>query len=155
LSPVLLYGKLRIWLEAYSQTIEAVQEFMFGWINIAWISISTIETHLLVITGIICASYARAEVAFQKNKRESGAWFIGIGTGVLYFSFVFVPVLLLPSMYGFSIAAIVMIVVSFMVLLCDNDKAASSKSARMELIGTLSVFAILIALNYSLFQHWK
>jgi len=155
LSPLLLYGKLKIWVEAYGGFVENIRAFLFGWINFGWISISSIEAHLLVINGIICFSFARAETAFRKSKGRNMAMalYVGKSKGIRIFLFVLFFALILPSMWGFGMAAIAMIWTSSMMLFFDFDNKSPSKNVRKELIGSLSVFVFLVALNYSIFKH--
>ena len=153
LSRVSLYGKLKVWVDAYAQMIETVGPYVFGWMRFGWAAISPRELHVLVLAGICCSAYARAESQFQRTRGQTHPWLTGMMTGALYFGAVLLAALLLPSWGGLVGASVVLLAASFIFFFVDGTKSASGANARRELAGAVIVFLVLLAVNYSVFRN--
>lgn len=157
LSPVKLYGSLSKWIEAYSHFMNLINSTLFGWIDIAWISISSSESHVLVISSILSITYARANMKFECDNNGDGTFLLGVSVFSFCFGLSFIPALILPSWLGLigSVLGLFLFLLSCYVFDGDdvkNRKLPSPASARQELLGVGAVFLILIILNYTYFR---
>ncbi len=85
LTPLMILGKLKKWLDAYSLLVDQVGNFLFGWIEIKWISISPLENHALVLAFILSAAYFRADYKLRKGKEVNYTLLASLLTALLYF----------------------------------------------------------------------
>jgi hypothetical protein len=150
-----LFGRLEEWVFAYGLLVKRVGEFLFGWIHLGWITISAEEHHVLVLAIVLGSAASRAEYRHQRGKDEDLGYSIVAAFGFVGFLFVwpFLPALLLPgywgvggSLVGLTLAAVARINTS----LNDKDLSfAPNALLRRELVGILSLFVVLVAVNYA------
>jgi hypothetical protein len=152
LSPVALYGNLKVWVDAYAGMINVIRSYLLAWINFKWLSVSENESHVLVLAAILCAAYGRAETLHRSKLGDGTPWAIGLFTALLYFAAVFLPAVLLPSTWGLIGSILVLVFVSALFFFVRTDKTASPESARREAIGAFVVFALLVVINYVVFR---
>ena len=164
-----VFGKLKVWLDAYSMLVKSVGGFLFGWIQFRWASVSHEEFHLLVIAAVACSAIWRAEYRYMTPERivekYTDAMHHVVGKvsfpvvsaiaatmlSAFYFLFAFIPALLLPDHWGVAAGALAFSLpfgVSFFNK-SDDDRLAPGAHVRMELLGVLGVFVVLVAVNYA------
>lgn len=156
LSPFEILGKLNKWLSAYVVFVEAISSFLFGWINIDWINVSSRENHLLVIAFVLIMSFHRAQVRFETDKGEprfsarvsslfiSSLWLLGCVLLALFLSGN-------SSLWALGLG---------MLLLCRfyfsstdrMDGLPDRKVIFKELTGVVTSLMVLILLNYTVFN---
>jgi hypothetical protein len=100
LTPLKLLGKLKKWMEAYTQFVETIGNFLFGWIDLWWMSISVQEMHALIIGQVILSAYYRAEVKTEKERGETLIDAVGVSfiTCFFWFLLLIVPCLVFAFM---------------------------------------------------------
>jgi hypothetical protein len=163
LSPLELYGKLKLWLSAYTQFIGLISEGLFGWLEFRWISITFPESHVLVITSLFAAAFARAQGATVSKANAEHSWGQGAVEGGMFFAVFFswslIPALIFPGWGGVVGATIGALIVAISVLFGTDELGqrslgvyARSADVRRELVGVIGVFALLIALNFLYFD---
>ena len=145
-------GKLKIWLDAYSVFVHQATQFLFGWLHLAWIGISSDEMHVLVLAAILCSAFARAEYAFNATKGIPDALFNAVFLALASFAIIFLPALLLPGILGVYGALIALVVVAFFLLVVPGTNAAHPSTVWKEIVGVVAVFLVLVVLNYSIFR---
>jgi len=160
LSPVILYGRLDRWVKAYSEFVSDVSDFLFGWIDLWWISISETESHLIIIGMIFLMTCIRVGLK-PETKNMSDSPYIEIAVLVIvYFSSFVLPALILPG-WGGSVGVVLFgyIIISMFFIKApklENEDAELVLQPpavyRQELIGVLAVFMIAIVLNYTFFK---
>jgi hypothetical protein len=156
LTPLKLLGKLKKWMEAYTQFVETIGNFLFGWIDLWWMSISVQEMHALIIGQVILSAYYRAEVKTEKERGETLIDAVGVSfiTCFFWFLLLIVPALFLPSWIGLlgTTAALAFICLAFFSPDEERQVVASRKLIVGELAGVITVFTLLVVLNYTLFS---
>lgn len=162
LSPVKIYGNLKKWLDAYTDFVEKIGNFVFGWIHFDWVEVSDLEMHALAITTVLITAYCRAD--FRLNISQGVDWFESFGMSLLIgmscFWFILWPILLLPSRLGLFGAIIILLILIYSVYTTKTDNDAlrtvpRRKAIFNELIGVAAIFLFLIALNYAVFKFWS
>jgi hypothetical protein len=153
---VAVFGKLKTWLDAYVTFVSLMGNFFFGWIKLGWISVSPEEYHVLIVMGIFCAAYFRAEYPLTRSQGNTkvDAFFTALTISLIYFLFALVPVLLFGGIWG--VAAGIVGIIFFTVITLPNHGPgatyANGAAVRRELYGVLGVFLVLLAVNYSLLR---
>ena len=157
LNAIHIYGLLKKWTGAYSSFVVHVKNLLFGWIHFGWMNVSKAEAHLLVISGILNAAYFRAE--FRRSIREKhearDSAFVGAAaTALLAFSFVLLPAVLLPGGWGFYGATAALAFIAFVYFTPSSGEVnfPSHRAIATETVGSLGVFLILLAANYTIFR---
>jgi|GEM_PF-5654256 len=159
-----LYGQLKEWVATYNNIVYGFFDFFFGWIDLWWLGISNVESHILIILLLVINTglrVMRLELKRQlANANDPPAKKI---YAVLFFS-VFIPAwiclphlayaLLLPTfayaplgiyhIYRFSKRF-------YRTGHSDDPISVGPKAFRREFIGVSAVFLILAAINFSLF----
>ena len=153
---VAVFGKLKTWLNAYVTFVSLMGNFLFGWIRLGWISVSPEEYHVLIVSGIFCAAYFRAEYSLTRSQggTKVDAFFKALTFSLNDFVFALVPVLLFGGIWGVA-AGIVGIIISLLGTLPNYGPDvgyACGAAVRRELYGVLGVFLVLLAVNYSLLR---
>ena len=153
---VAVFGKLKTWLDAYVTFVSLMGNFLFGWIKLGWISVSPEEYHVLIVSGVLCAAYFRAEYPLSRSqwKTKVDAFFTALIVSLVFFLFALVPVLLFGGIWGVA-AGIVGLIFSSLCILSDpspGGTVAGGAAVRHELYGVLGVFLVLLAVNYSLLR---
>ena len=154
LSKGAIKSKVADWLNAYDTFVRTVGNFLFSWIDWRWISITTTELHVLVLTSILCATLSRSWLvndgepsAVVRRNNALGAW----GVWLLAFA----SCILLPDRPGWPIGAIAGVVWLALAALvtfvsCDASERGiypPCKIARREAIGVLACVVVLLVVG--------
>ncbi|MFT3733033.1 MAG: hypothetical protein QM780_16700 [Hyphomicrobium sp.] len=156
LSPIKLYGLVKDWAEGYQSLVEKIGTFLFGWIDWRWVSIDRNEMHIIVLAILLGAATMRASRMVQiRGGVPPIAAFVGAMFGAFFV--IILPVIiiaaLLPEPWGFigSAAYLPWAAYEFGFRNDEADEAVpASKDVRQEFLGIIAVFALLVALNYSI-----
>lgn len=160
LSPLALYGKLKVWIDAYSLVVHSIGDFLFSWMHFAWLGISRTEHHVIAIAGLLGVSAYRAT---YKVHRE---WGYDFGQAsehaqpfvALYFALAFFPCLLLPDHWGTALSAVCVIAYSTTVFRHKHSpwgpisSQAPGAAVLRELLGILAILLIVLVINYAIFR---
>ena len=145
-SPMGICGKILEWCKAYDVLIDRFVRPLFAWIHLGWISVSSVEMHLLVIQGILGAGLALSDAREGLNI-VSAFTFIPF-----YVSLSLVPALLLPGLLG-AVGAIL----GWLVALGSaykNEGASSENLVTTQSIAFCAVLAcLLILLSHIFYAH--
>ncbi len=159
LSPVELYGKLKTWFEAFERFVTLVRDVFFGWLEIYWFSVSPEEMSVIILALTLTFAVARASPASNagSERRYWSLWREGLLAGlVLIFCPVVLIALVMPDVLGLALS-LVWLGYFYWDCLMNNpgdntgDWQIQSRFVRMELLGILAVFFLLILLNYLYF----
>lgn len=160
-----LYGLVKDWTDAFSSFILSVRDFLFGWIKISWLQITNFESYLLVILFLLVSSYLRAlQTGHLTNSETYGKdlkhnridVIVGIFATVLLFYFAIFMLfallaLIIPELI--TIIFFTLIIISTSIWLIFPGKKDNLKAvllARSNLLGSIIIFLILVAVNYGL-----
>lgn len=139
-------------INTYMFFVRSIGDFLFGWINFTWISISSEEYHVLVFASIFSFAAFRAEYAYEKKHKLRGSA-IATATFVFFidFAFAFIPSILLPGYWG--VVSAVLGTIFIMIIFFINPDSADSKFAsgteyKREFISVLKFFLVLMSINY-------
>jgi hypothetical protein len=146
-------------MHAYARLVAAIAKPLFGWVSWRWMSVDSIDAHILVVTLMFCSAIARAstEVQIKDGRRRlpamAGAWAASL-------VIVFLPVLLVVSVLPKPIDAIagaavlLLLFTSFGFLFVEQDQnVPPARIVRREIIGVLAVVVLLVAVNYTVFHR--
>lgn len=101
-SPIGFVGKILEWCKAYDAIIEIFVRPLFAWIHLGWISVSSIETHLLVVQSILGAAVIFTSIRLETRTFISA--FDHLAMLPIYYISLMTPVLLtslfLPGWLG-------------------------------------------------------
>lgn len=154
-----LRGLVKSWSDAFSSFILGIRDYLFGWIEISWLSISNIESYLLVISFLFVSSLSRA---YMNDVNSNSSLYTNNPKGymmativILYLIIFFIFslfALLLPNVITITIMGIMITFVSLYLMLPskDKDQQRTTVMARSNLIGSFVTFLVLVALNYGL-----
>ena len=160
LSPISLYGKLKIWVDAYGLFIERVGEFLFGWMKVYWFGISAAEHHILAIAGLLGISAYRATYKMHRDwgYDSTDSRLESTPQLLLYFSLAFVPALLLPDYWGSAFAGISIIVQTIRVVTHIHSPSgpissrAPGREVLIELLGVIALLVLILVINHAAFR---
>ncbi len=156
LSPVKLYGLVKDWADGYQFLVEKIGNFLFGWIDWRWVTIDKTEMHVVILAILLGSATMRASrTAHLQAGVPPAAAFIGAAAAAVLV--IVLPVLiiaaLLPSPWGLlgSAAYLPWAAYEFGFRNEEADEGVpAAKDVQQEFLGVTAVFALLIALNYSM-----
>jgi hypothetical protein len=158
-TPLDLYGRLAEWMHAYAKLVAAIAKPLFGRVHWRWMSVDSIDAHILVVTLMFCSALARASTEVQMKggdgrlRAMQGAWTASL---VVVFFPVLIVLIVLPkpidAIVGAAILLFLFTYFGFVFVEQDRD-VPPAHIVRRELIGVLAVVVLLIVLNYTVF-HW-
>lgn len=145
-TPLELYGLVRDWVDAYTDFVDRVCGFLFGWIDWSWIRIDASENHIIVIAIILGATVGRA------RPRPGGSPFVNamawMGIMALLFAML---MLLLPSPWGVGLGLLSEALLLAMWTIFHDDRALR-RAIIFELLVTLSAFGLILLVNHMFFR---
>jgi hypothetical protein len=151
-----VFGKLKVWLDAYVLLVRQLGSLLFGWINIWVFDVTEAEMHVLVVSAVFSAAVFRAEYVHERPRtndafRTAGAAF---GGALFCFAFALIPIVAFPGYWGMGLAVISMLFAATLWLTNteQDPRLAPGRIVFRELLGVLGTFALLVALNYSVFR---
>jgi hypothetical protein len=153
-SPMGICGKILEWCKAYDALTESFVRPLFAWIHLGWISVSSVEMHLLVAQGILGAG-----IALSYSTWENLGFYLLLAPIfiviliVMLVSLPLAPALLLPGFLGAVGAVLVGLA---MLKNVYNVEGASSEYylARTQSIAFCAVLAFwLILLKNIFYSH--
>jgi hypothetical protein len=150
-TPIELYGLLKEWADAYRHLVEAIGQFLFGWINWQWIKIDASESHVVLLIIIIGTTGARAKYITEKARDGRGKILEMLLVPVLLTLLFSAILLMLPFPYG-AILGLLLAVYYAIFWGFIGDKYISPGHFRSELIAVLAGFLIILLVNYGLFR---
>lgn len=150
LTPIEVIGKLKLWLTAYTELVDRICGFLFGWIQFGWIEITQVEYHVLVISLVLTSAFLRAQTKFEIERGEThlsaviGAFF----TSVMLFLLTLVPALLLPGQWGFWGAVVGTLVLCNRSLLpSEMREVVRGRVVLNELAGVVGILVLALLVN--------
>ena len=146
-SPMGICGKILEWCKAFDILIDRFVKPLFAWIHLGWISVSSVEMHLLVIQGILGAGLALSEARKRINIVDA---FISF---VICVSLSLVLALLLPGLLG-AVGAILGWLVPLGSAYEDEGASSEKNSVTTQSIAFCAVLAcLLILLSHIFYAH--
>lgn len=153
LSIIKLQGALLEWVDAYAFFISTIRKFLFGWIthfftwiHLSWISVSSNECHIFVLSIVLLSATFRAalEMSFVyhyddnrgflqkifsarqeqkvvKHKLEDLSFLSVLVIGI-FLILNFLPALVFPGFLGLSASFLGLIFIIFIFVLVEDDK---------------------------------
>lgn len=170
LSPIRIIGKLEKWVEAYWHFIATLGDIFFGWIDFGWMSVSTLELHALALVSLLFMAIGRtaarvwaySDKHLDKKSVDDPVVAMGFSGGclgvsaALNFSVALFLVVVLPSILGIVALGIFtpLTMIGWLTIFSSAFKLGviSTRMFIKDLFGTASVFLVLIAFNYSMFN---
>jgi hypothetical protein len=156
LSPVVISGTLNEWLNAYVLFVDRVSTFLFGWINISWISVSSTENHFLVIASVLVMTFHRAQVKFETDKGEPwisafiSSFFV---SQIWLLAYVLLALLFSEQLSSWLIGIGIILLCRFYLKGEDRmDGLADRKIIFKELTAVATSLVLIIVLNYTVFS---
>jgi len=161
---VILYGKIKIWIEAYGMFVDKITSFLFGWLDFYWINISKLEAHILILTLIFSSAIMRAGYHISRYGKLklpiSEALSSKFNDAIEVFLFVFIPILLLPDIYGLYVGSFVLGLAVLGLFMDDKEveentpieekTQVTASDIRKEILEVLAMTVFLILINYFL-----
>lgn len=151
---VRILGRLKVWLDAYTWFVEAIGGFLFGWIQLGWISISRTEMHALVIAGLFCTTLSKVLGIRLRKEFYFPRWgqvLVGSALAwVVSFALALIPALLLPGVGG-----IVGLTIGMSLLVCLVTVARKDIGGGLlvrELASMSATFVLMVVVNYAVFR---
>jgi len=159
LTPLNLYGRLAEWMHAYAQLVAKIAKPFFGWLHWRWMSVDSIDSHILVITLMFSSAVVRASAEVQMKDGET-RFRATVGALAATALLVFLPVLfvliVLPKPIDAIVGALILatLFAFFGFFFVEQDRAVPpARIVRRELIGVLAVVVLLVAFNYAIFYR--
>lgn len=160
-----LYGRLADWHEAYSNFVNGVGDFLFGWIDLWWVGVSRLEHHAIVLSTLIASASLRAMYTYVNTSNTTTRYTIdntkltatkiAFGTTAFTLVFQFLIYIFLPSIL--SIPIVIVVLMGFITNKnydhpLDSRQFAPGDMVRREVAWSFGGFVILLLLNYSVFR---
>jgi len=90
---------VEVFVRTYASIVRKMTHWLFGWIHVGWLSVSTVEAHILVLTALLALAIMRAARKCRLRKGEGYiALFIVFPWMIILPGFVLA--LLLPGDWG-------------------------------------------------------
>ena len=148
-----VYGKLKNWLDAYAVFANRIREWLFGWIDFAWINISRDEMHLLILVTLLGGASARAAYfdAIDATNDLREARTAAASMIVVVAAIPLIGILCLPGEYGVIVSVLYVIMASSALLFEPYSKALpSGLIVWKELAPIVVLFLVIVAVNHAI-----
>lgn len=160
LSPLEIYGDLKIWVDAYSAFVDRANALLFGWMAFLGFRISNAEANLVILALVFASALTRARRKAAEAAGDGFSYFVSVLALLLGPMLLALLLFSIPWSVAVAGAWLAFWGGAFLTSAGEGAEPAASDAytpapdsgaARREIYGVLAVLAALVMANYLYF----